>query len=114
MTDLDSALPSLRGHAPLNLTVSQSTPPSASSPGYRPALSPLNESGLNSPEQSPTKSASPSKRVSSFALTNWGISRSQAVERATLFDQPPVNDSFEIGTSLIEDSIIEDKENRSV
>ena len=103
MTDLDSALPSLRGHMPLNIIMSQSTPPSVSLSGYHPVLSPLNESDLNSPGLSPTQSSLPSKWISLFMLANWG--GSQALECTTLFDQPPAGDSFNSEAGFLKDSI---------
>ena len=47
-------------------------------------------------------------------LANRGVPGSQALERATLFDQPPVGDSFDSEAGFLEDSMMEDKENRSV
>ncbi|KAF8340725.1 P-loop containing nucleoside triphosphate hydrolase protein [Cantharellus anzutake] len=131
VTDLDSALPSLRGHAPLNIISSSTPPPLPSSSTYRPPLSPLNESDPNaspSPPQaaSPTKSriptlTSPSKqRISSFTMPSMmngtgGENREGILGRATLFDQPPVDDLLDGEASFTGDGLgIEDKENRSV
>ncbi|KAF9507705.1 hypothetical protein BS47DRAFT_1488703 [Hydnum rufescens UP504] len=110
VSDLDSALPSLRGLVPpLTMGTSHSYTGTMASSPFRPTLSALTESNPNSPTPSPVKTKSPRKK-SSVSIPHGNPTMNDSTRAATLFDQTPEDDLIDGDASFT----VHDKENHAI